>query len=120
MIQAYGLKTHIWNNNLRSVLLLIFFPILLMLVVFALTLIWANLASNAPADQVMSYAAGRMPSVAPWAIGAAGSWFVVAFFGHQKIAPGSNGPIGVGHRQFSLHLLNQKQSQALALKHFLY
>lgn len=85
MIQAHGLKTHIWNNNLRSVLLLIFFPILLMLVVFALTLLWANIASDAPADQIMSYAAGRMPSVAPWAIGASGSWFVVAFFGHQKM-----------------------------------
>ncbi len=85
MIQAYGLKTHIWNNNLRSVILLILFPVLLMLVVFALTLIWANLASDAPPDQVMSFAAGKMPAVAPWALGAAGSWFVVAFFGHQKM-----------------------------------
>lgn len=85
MIQAHGLKTHIWNNNLRSILLLIFFPVLLMLVVFALTLLWANLVSDAPADQIMAYATGRMPSVAPWAVGAAGSWFVVAFFGHQKM-----------------------------------
>ena len=85
MIQAHGLKTHIWNNNLRSILLLIFFPVLLMLVVFALTLLWANLVSDAPADQIMAYAAGRMPSVAPWAVGAAGSWFVVAFFGHKKM-----------------------------------
>ena len=36
MIKAYGLKTHIWNNNLRSVLLLIFFPILILLLALSL------------------------------------------------------------------------------------
>ena len=29
MVQAVGLQTYIWNNNLRSTLLLIGFPLLL-------------------------------------------------------------------------------------------
>ena len=37
-MQAVGLQTYIWNNNIRSVLLLIGFPILLLGMVFCLTL----------------------------------------------------------------------------------
>ena len=36
MLGATGLRTHIWNNNLKSVLLLAGFPVLLMLRLFFL------------------------------------------------------------------------------------
>ena len=85
MIKAYGLKTHIWNNNLRSVLLLIFFPILILLLAYAFILLWTGFATDLPADQGLAYALGKMPSVAPLAIGGAGGWFVVAFLGHQAM-----------------------------------
>ena len=44
-MQALGLQTYIWNNNIRSALLLIGFPILLLGMVFCLTLgmIWAGM-----------------------------------------------------------------------------
>ena len=44
-MQAVGLQTFIWNNNIRSILLLIGFPILLIGMVFFLTLgmIWSGL-----------------------------------------------------------------------------
>jgi len=56
MLQAYGLKTHIWNNNLRSLFLLIGFPLLLLFLAYGIILIFMGVA-----------------------------WFTVAFFGHQKI-----------------------------------
>ena len=85
MIKAYGLKTHIWNNNLRSVLLLIFFPVLILLLAYAFTLLWTSFATDLSADQGLAYAFSKMPSVAPMAIGGAGGWFVVAFLGHQAM-----------------------------------
>ena len=36
---AAGLRTHIWNNNLRSIVLLAGFPILLVLIGFALVIL---------------------------------------------------------------------------------
>ena len=85
MMQAYGLKTHIWKNNTRSVLLLIFFPILLLLLAFGLIVLWTAFTSDMSAEQGLSYALNTMPSAAPIALGAAGAWFGVAFLGHQKI-----------------------------------
>lgn len=85
MIKAYGLKTHIWNNNLRSVLLLIFFPILILLLAYAFILLWTSFATDLSTDQGLAYAFSKMPSVAPMAIGGAGGWFVVAFLGHQAM-----------------------------------
>jgi len=85
MMQAYGLKTHIWKNNTRSVLLLIFFPVLLLFMAFGLILLWTGFTSDMSAEQGLSYALNTMPSAAPLALGAAAAWFGVAFLGHQKM-----------------------------------
>jgi len=91
MLQAYGLKTHVWNNNLRSVFLLIAFPVLLIVLAYALTLLWANFTSDAPTQDVLLYSAQQIPIVAPLAFGAAGAWFVVAFLGHQAMISAATG-----------------------------
>ena len=85
MIEAYGLKTHVWNNNLRSMLLLVFFPILLLFLAFAFTLLWTGFTSDLTPDEGLAYALGAMPRVAPVALGAAGGWFAIAFLGHQAM-----------------------------------
>lgn len=85
MMQAYGLKTHIWNNNLRSILLLVLFPILLLGLAYAAMLMYAGLASDMSTAQGLSYAANAMPRAAPVALGVAGAWFSVAFLGHQAM-----------------------------------
>ena len=43
MLGAVGLQTYIWNNRLKSVLLLAGFPFLLLLICFALALVIAAL-----------------------------------------------------------------------------
>ncbi|MBK6896174.1 MAG: M48 family metallopeptidase [Alphaproteobacteria bacterium] len=39
MAATVGLKSHIWNNNLRSVILLVLYPVLLMIMVWAISLV---------------------------------------------------------------------------------
>ncbi len=64
MIQSVGLKTHLWNNAARSVLLLAGFPLLLLLVLYAIAIlieagsspsVWAGLAA----------ATRRLPGLVP-------------------------------------------------------
>lgn len=85
MLKAYGLKTHIWNNNLRSLMLLIFFPILLLFLAYALILLWIGFTSDGSATDGLLYAAESIPTAIPITLGAAGAWFSVAFFSHQAI-----------------------------------
>ena len=85
MLEAYGLKTHIWNNNLRSILLLVGFPLLLLFLAYGLVLLWLGYTSDLQADQALVYAIETLPTSAPIALGAAGAWFGVAFFGHQAM-----------------------------------
>ena len=85
MMQAYGLKTHIWKNNTRCVLLLILFPVLLLFLAFGLILLWTGFTSDLSAEQGLAYALNTMPSAAPIALGAAGGWFAIAFMGHQAM-----------------------------------
>jgi len=92
MFRAYGLKSHIWNNNLRSIFLLVLFPVLLMAMALAFSLIWAGFTSDASPELGLANALNAMPTVAPAVLGVSGAWFAVAFLGHQKmidIATGS-------------------------------
>jgi len=84
-IQAYGLKTQIWNNNFRSIMLLVFFPVLLLCLAYALILLWTGFTTDMSMDQGLSFAVDTMPRAAPIALGAAGAWFTVAFLGHQAM-----------------------------------
>ncbi len=85
MFRAYGLKSHIWNNNLRSILLLVFFPLLLLALALAFSLIWTGVTSDAAPQLGLAQALNAMPAVAPAVLGVSGAWFAVAFLGHQKM-----------------------------------
>jgi heat shock protein HtpX len=86
---AVGLQTYIWNNNIRSALLLAGFPVLLLGMVFTLTLgmIWAGyLPPPAWSDGGAVGEAGRlMIGAAPLAIVVAGVWFAFAYVFNQAI-----------------------------------
>ncbi len=85
MMQAYGLKTHIWNNNLRCIVLLLLFPVLLLALAYAVMLLWAGFATDMSTAQGFEFAASQMPQAAPIALGAAGGWFAIAFMGHNTM-----------------------------------
>jgi len=87
-MQAVGLQTYIWNNNIRSVLLLIGFPFLLLGMVFCLTLgmIWARmLPSGYGYGGAIPYALHLMIAAAPLAIVVAVVWFAIAYVFNQAI-----------------------------------
>jgi heat shock protein HtpX len=87
-VPALGLQTYIWNNNIRSIVLLIGFPVLLLGMVFCLTLgmIWAGMLppGDYPGGDVAE-ALSLMWSAAPLAITVAVVWFVIAYFFNQAI-----------------------------------
>lgn len=85
MMRAYGLKSHIWNNNLRSVFLLVFFPLLLLAMAVAISLIFTGVTSDVALDVGLERSLNSIPAIAPIVLGASGAWFAVAFLGHQKM-----------------------------------
>ena len=93
---AYGLQTHIWSNNWRSVLLMAGFPVLLALVEYALFLLYAGLAGigdkNYNGDAGMFVWAGDM-LVQSWPFAVIGAliWFAIAYFCYQAIIDAATG-----------------------------
>jgi heat shock protein HtpX len=97
---ATGLRTHICNNNLKSLLLLAGFPVLLIAIAFAFSLVWSAGAaefetpgwSGPPtfADHV-DYAWSILPRASLIALGAAGVWFLIAWFFHQGMIDAATG-----------------------------
>jgi len=85
MIGATGLRTHIWNNNLRSVLLLGFFPVLLLILFYGILIGFLGISGDATLQTGFAEAANMLPTAAPYAIGGAGAWFGIAFFGHNAM-----------------------------------
>ena len=45
-MQAIGLKTHIWNNAAKTVLLLLGFPFLMLMIVYACNLVYVAFFEN--------------------------------------------------------------------------
>ena len=83
-MQAYGLGTHISSNNFKSVLLLAGFPVLLMLLMYALFLLYAGVSGDFGqygngVESPFRWAADALVHAWPFAIGGAAVWFVIAF-----------------------------------------
>ena len=93
MLRAYGLRTHIWNNNLRSLFLLAGFPVLLVLLTYGLFLGFAALTipEDAPLAAPFVFAADALVQAWPYALIAAGFWFAIAYAFHQNILDASMG-----------------------------
>jgi heat shock protein HtpX len=91
-VQAVGLQTYIWNNNLRSIFLLAGFPFLLFFLLYAIELVLLGGGFvREPYDYAMgggdpfSYALGLTIQSLPLAIAVAIGWFVIAYFANQTI-----------------------------------
>jgi heat shock protein HtpX len=90
MLQTVGLRTHIWNNALKSVLLLAGFPILLLLICFAFALLIAAMDNPDFADGV-AQALSLMPALVPVAVIGALIWFAIAYVANQWIVDSLTG-----------------------------
>src|SRR5215208_2208342 len=84
MLASYGLRTHIWNNRLKSIVLLAGFPFLLLLICFAFALI-ISAFDNPDLGEGFQNALTLLPTLVLIAVAGALVWFVIAFFANQAI-----------------------------------
>ena len=89
---AYGLQTHIWNNNLKSVALLAGFPFLLLLLMFGVNLGFAGVVYDVSSvGDGMAFALENMSRNWPLALLGAATWFAIAWMSHQALINMSTG-----------------------------
>jgi heat shock protein HtpX len=89
---AYGLQTHIWNNNLKSVLLLAGFPLLLLVLMYGLCVGYVGLAYEiGSVEEGLLLARDQLLRIWPFAFFGAGVWFAVAWMAHQALINMSTG-----------------------------
>ena len=99
---AVGLQTYIWNNNLKSLALLVGFPILLLGMIYAFALLmigWGYLPAGATAADDFTIAGQMLIQYAPIAIAVSLGWFVIAYFSYQTIIDLSTGARPVTREQ---------------------
>lgn len=91
-MQAVGLQTYIWNNNLRSIFLLAGFPVLLLVLLYAIELVLMGSGFvRVPYDYYtgggdpFGYALQATIQSLPLAIAVAIGWFVIAYFANTAI-----------------------------------
>ncbi len=97
---AFGLQTHIWNNNLKSIVLLAGFPVLLLLLMYGLSVGYVGLVE--PINTVgegLALALDHMKRLWPFALLGAGLWFAIAFFSYQKMIEASVGARGLTRKE---------------------
>jgi len=97
---AFGLQTHIWNNNLKSVLLMAGFPVLLLLLIYGLSVGFIGLTGEFnTVGEGMVQAFEHMKRIWPFAFVGAGVWFAIAWFSYQKMIEMSVGAHGLTRKQ---------------------
>ncbi len=90
--KAIGLSTHIWNNNLRCIILLALYPLLIMGIFWVTTLILSggittrsHHSSEMNFDQAVMFANNIAYDFWPLIITAVAIWFTVSWFFHTRM-----------------------------------
>ncbi len=97
-MQYVGMMTQIRRNNLRSVLLLLSFPLIILAAVWAFLAIVSALDGQANAEYgyvssgVDYYAVNAtFLEILPWVVGIVGVWFMVAYFANTSMVRAATG-----------------------------
>jgi heat shock protein HtpX len=103
-MSATGLRTHIWSNNSKSLLLLAAFPLQVGLIVYAGLLVQQALGFGlqrprgitgeslwSVLQQDFIDAAMRFPATIPWVLAGVGVWFLIAWLANVKLIGLSTG-----------------------------
>ncbi len=97
---AFGLQTHIWNNNLKSVMLLAGFPVLLLLLMYGLSVGYVAMTQNIySVSDGLILALGHLGRIWPFAFLGAGVWFVIAWLSYQKMIESAVGARGLTRKE---------------------
>jgi heat shock protein HtpX len=98
VLGSYGLRTYIWNNRLKSLVLLAGFPFLLFLICFAFALIISALDNPNVSDGIQN-AIAITPGLIPVALGGAIIWFLIAWFANTGIVALATGAKPANRKQ---------------------
>lgn len=114
-MQAFGLRTHILNNNLRSAILLAGFAFLLVQLAYGASLLFVGLSIGNDVSPGVAFAMANdaFPGAAAAALIGAGIWFVIAYFAHQTLIDLSTGAHSVT-REEQPELYNLLENLALS------
>ncbi len=97
---AFGLQTHIWNNNLKSIILLIGFPILLLILFYALSIGYVAMTQRFDSvEEGLILALYVLADSWYYAFFAAAIWFAIAWFGHQAMINATTGATSLSRTQ---------------------
>jgi heat shock protein HtpX len=114
---AVGLKSYILNNNIKSAVLLAGFPVLLVLLVYALELIAMGTGmlprSGGGLSGDLALAFRMLAGGIPLAFAVAAIWFVIAYFFQSAIINGLTGAHGVS-RQEAPQIYNLLENLAIS------
>lgn len=86
-MQYVGLQTQVRRNNLRSTILLILFPIIIVGLTWLFFIIITQLSRDSSYDMAtgMEIANHQFMQAVPWVIGACGVWFLIAYAANTSI-----------------------------------
>lgn len=97
MLQAVGLSTHIANNNIKSFLLLLGYPVLLLLMLWSFGFLLH--VDRFGVEGSVRFGNQFLLDYGHWAIGAALLWFLVAWFFHGAMINRASGARPVSRQQ---------------------
>ncbi|GGE47444.1 protease HtpX [Agaricicola taiwanensis] len=97
MFGTVGLRTHIWNNALKSLALLAGFPLLLFLILYAFSIVMLAFEGQDVAS-ALELGVYRAPSLLPVAVAAAAIWFTIAYFSNVWIISAATGARSVARQ----------------------
>ena len=82
-MSAFGLQTHIWQNNRNSIILLAVFPLAILLASFGLVMIASGLGFTGSSQDALNAGFAQavlvMSHIWPFVLGGVAIWFCVAF-----------------------------------------
>jgi heat shock protein HtpX len=90
VLASVGLRTHIWNNHVRSLLLLAGFPVLLLLLTIGVVPLWHGYADSTY-DMALADIEDRIHIYAGVATAIALVWFATAYFSNTAMIGGMTG-----------------------------
>ena len=82
---AAGLKTHIWNNNLNSIGLLVLYPVILMGIVWSCAAVVGAMTGGAQNGFAVHFAGDVLYDFWPMIVTACLIWFMIAWFFHTRM-----------------------------------
>lgn len=90
-MEYVGIQTQKSRNDARSIVLILMFPCLVVGMVYLFCLIIAWLQSAPESESLLSVANVMFAECAPYALGGALVWFVIAYFANTQIIKSSTG-----------------------------